>query len=151
MLSPVPELRDSTRLHESNYIDDCTFHQFATYIHSVRDPVHNRLTLVGDLVCLMLIIVRIISQWFGTRWAFIFWSPDPLNVWICELLMYSIQYVDNCLRFLLSVVLIDRQRLIDWLIDFFAYIMLTYSTELYRDSHYFHTFIHELHFIQFYF
>ncbi|XP_056423181.1 anaphase-promoting complex subunit 1 [Hyla sarda] len=45
MLSPVPELRDSTRLHESNYIDDCTFHQFGTYIHSVRDPVHNRLTL----------------------------------------------------------------------------------------------------------
>ncbi|XP_075719012.1 anaphase-promoting complex subunit 1 [Rhinoderma darwinii] len=45
MLSPVPELRDSSRIHESNYIDDCTFHQFGTYIHSVRDPVHNRLTL----------------------------------------------------------------------------------------------------------
>ncbi|KAG9468650.1 hypothetical protein GDO78_022271 [Eleutherodactylus coqui] len=45
MLSPVPELRDSSRLHESNYIDDCTFNQFGTYIHSVRDPVHNRLTL----------------------------------------------------------------------------------------------------------
>uniref|UniRef100_F7E2X8 Anaphase-promoting complex subunit 1 n=1 Tax=Xenopus tropicalis TaxID=8364 RepID=F7E2X8_XENTR len=45
MLSPVPELRDSTRLHESTYLDDCTFHQFGTYIHSVRDPVHNRLTL----------------------------------------------------------------------------------------------------------
>ncbi|KAG8444074.1 hypothetical protein GDO86_009313 [Hymenochirus boettgeri] len=45
MLSPVPELRDSTRLHESTYLDDCTFHQFGTYIQSVRDPVHNRLTL----------------------------------------------------------------------------------------------------------
>ncbi|XP_068088385.1 anaphase-promoting complex subunit 1 isoform X1 [Hyperolius riggenbachi] len=43
--SPVPELRDSTRLHESNYLDDCTFLQFGTYIHSVRDPVYNRLTL----------------------------------------------------------------------------------------------------------
>ncbi|XP_073484146.1 anaphase-promoting complex subunit 1 [Aquarana catesbeiana] len=45
LLSPVPELRDSSRLHESNYLDDCTFHQFGMYIHSVRDPVHNRLTL----------------------------------------------------------------------------------------------------------
>ncbi|XP_063774168.1 anaphase-promoting complex subunit 1 isoform X1 [Pseudophryne corroboree] len=45
MLSPVPELRDSNRVNESNYLDDCTFHQFGTYIHSVRDPVHNRLTL----------------------------------------------------------------------------------------------------------
>ncbi|XP_053314793.1 anaphase-promoting complex subunit 1 [Spea bombifrons] len=45
MLSPVAELRDSTRLHESNYIDDCTFHQYGTYIQGVRDPVHNRVTL----------------------------------------------------------------------------------------------------------
>ncbi|XP_073401268.1 anaphase-promoting complex subunit 1-like isoform X2 [Dendrobates tinctorius] len=45
MPSPVPELRDSGRIHESNYIDDCSFHQFGIYIHSVRDPVHNRLTL----------------------------------------------------------------------------------------------------------
>ncbi|XP_075452467.1 anaphase-promoting complex subunit 1 [Ascaphus truei] len=45
LLSPVAELRDSSRLHESSYLDDCTFHQFGTYIHSVRDPVHNRVTL----------------------------------------------------------------------------------------------------------
>ncbi|KAM4771923.1 anaphase-promoting complex subunit 1 [Rhinophrynus dorsalis] len=45
LLSPVPELRDSTRLHESTYLDDCTFNQCGTYIHSVRDPVHNRVTL----------------------------------------------------------------------------------------------------------
>ncbi|KAM8947728.1 anaphase-promoting complex subunit 1 isoform 2-T2 [Pelodytes ibericus] len=45
LLSPVPELRDSNRIHESTYLDDCTFHQFGTYIHAVRDPVHNRVTL----------------------------------------------------------------------------------------------------------
>ncbi|XP_063299741.1 anaphase-promoting complex subunit 1 isoform X2 [Pelobates fuscus] len=45
ILSPVPELRDSTRLHESTYLDDCTFHSIGTYIHAVRDPVHNRVTL----------------------------------------------------------------------------------------------------------
>ncbi|KAM4693876.1 anaphase-promoting complex subunit 1 [Discoglossus pictus] len=45
LLSPVPELRDSNRLHESIYLDDCTFHQFGTYIQTVRDPVHNRVTL----------------------------------------------------------------------------------------------------------
>ncbi|XP_078504893.1 anaphase-promoting complex subunit 1 [Lissotriton helveticus] len=45
LLSPVPELRDSSRLHESSYIDDCTFYQPGTYIHSVRDPVHNRVTM----------------------------------------------------------------------------------------------------------
>uniref|UniRef100_A0A8C5QUZ9 Anaphase-promoting complex subunit 1 n=1 Tax=Leptobrachium leishanense TaxID=445787 RepID=A0A8C5QUZ9_9ANUR len=46
VLSPVPEHRDSARLHDSTYLDDCTFHQFGTYINAVRDPVHNRLTLV---------------------------------------------------------------------------------------------------------
>ncbi|XP_019371655.1 PREDICTED: anaphase-promoting complex subunit 1 isoform X1 [Gavialis gangeticus] len=45
LLSPVPELRDSSKLHESSYIDDCTFQQLGTFIHSVRDPVHNRVTL----------------------------------------------------------------------------------------------------------
>ncbi|XP_015271620.1 PREDICTED: anaphase-promoting complex subunit 1 [Gekko japonicus] len=45
MLSPVPELRDSSKLQDSSYIDDCTFQQLATFIHSVRDPVQNRVTL----------------------------------------------------------------------------------------------------------
>ncbi|EMP36562.1 Anaphase-promoting complex subunit 1 [Chelonia mydas] len=45
LLSPVPELRDSSKLHDSSYIDDCTFQQLGTFIHSVRDPVHNRVTL----------------------------------------------------------------------------------------------------------
>ncbi|XP_036606766.1 anaphase-promoting complex subunit 1 [Trichosurus vulpecula] len=45
LLSPVPELRDSSKLHDSPYIDDCTFQQLGSYIHSVRDPVHNRVTL----------------------------------------------------------------------------------------------------------
>ncbi|XP_053169492.1 anaphase-promoting complex subunit 1 isoform X1 [Hemicordylus capensis] len=45
VLSPVPELRDSFKLQDSSYIDDCTFQQLATFVHSVRDPVHNRVTL----------------------------------------------------------------------------------------------------------
>nr|XP_020664001.1 anaphase-promoting complex subunit 1 [Pogona vitticeps] len=45
VLSPVPELRDSSKLQDSSYIDDCTFQQLATFVHSVRDPVHNRVTL----------------------------------------------------------------------------------------------------------
>ncbi|KAJ7341215.1 hypothetical protein JRQ81_005067 [Phrynocephalus forsythii] len=45
MLSPVPELRDSSKLQDSSYIDDCTFQQLATFVHSVRDSVHNRVTL----------------------------------------------------------------------------------------------------------
>ncbi|KAB1256698.1 Anaphase-promoting complex subunit 1 [Camelus dromedarius] len=45
LLSPVPELRDSSKLHESLCNEDCTFQQLGTYIHSIRDPVHNRVTL----------------------------------------------------------------------------------------------------------
>ncbi|XP_062934232.1 anaphase-promoting complex subunit 1 isoform X4 [Cynocephalus volans] len=45
LLSPVPELRDSSKLHDSLYNEDCTFQQLGTYIHSIRDPVHNRVTL----------------------------------------------------------------------------------------------------------
>lgn len=45
LLSPVPELRDSSKLNDSLYNEDCTFQQLGTYIHSVRDPVHNRVTL----------------------------------------------------------------------------------------------------------
>ncbi|XP_059501188.1 anaphase-promoting complex subunit 1 isoform X1 [Stegostoma tigrinum] len=50
--SPVPELNDSTKIQDS-YMDDCTFHQIGTYIHSLRDPVQNRVTLEmsnGNLV-----------------------------------------------------------------------------------------------------
>lgn len=47
MLSPVPELRDSSKLQDSSYIDDCTFQQLSTFVHAVRDPVHNRVTLVS--------------------------------------------------------------------------------------------------------
>uniref|UniRef100_A0A8B9SCS9 Anaphase promoting complex subunit 1 n=1 Tax=Apteryx owenii TaxID=8824 RepID=A0A8B9SCS9_APTOW len=45
LLSPVPELRDSSKLHDSSYIEDCTFQQLGTFIHALRDPVHNRVTL----------------------------------------------------------------------------------------------------------
>ncbi|XP_026535928.1 anaphase-promoting complex subunit 1 [Notechis scutatus] len=45
VLSPVPELRDSSKLQDSSYIDDYTFQQLSTFIHSVRDPVQNRVTL----------------------------------------------------------------------------------------------------------
>ncbi|RMC08037.1 hypothetical protein DUI87_15509 [Hirundo rustica rustica] len=42
LLSPVPELRDSSKLHDSPYIEDCTFQQLGTFIQALRDPVHNR-------------------------------------------------------------------------------------------------------------
>ncbi|KAK2520245.1 Anapc1 [Columba guinea] len=45
LLSPVPELRDSAKLHDSTYVEDCTFQQLGTFIHGLRDPVHNRVTL----------------------------------------------------------------------------------------------------------
>uniref|UniRef100_A0A452FKB4 Anaphase-promoting complex subunit 1 n=1 Tax=Capra hircus TaxID=9925 RepID=A0A452FKB4_CAPHI len=45
LVSPVPELRDSSKLHDSLCAEDCTFQQLGTYIHSVRDPVRNRVTL----------------------------------------------------------------------------------------------------------
>uniref|UniRef100_A0A8C0FJZ4 Anaphase-promoting complex subunit 1 n=1 Tax=Bubo bubo TaxID=30461 RepID=A0A8C0FJZ4_BUBBB len=45
LLSPVPELRDSAKLHDSTYVEDCTFQQLGTFIHALRDPVHNRITL----------------------------------------------------------------------------------------------------------
>ncbi|KAJ7425785.1 anaphase promoting complex subunit 1 [Willisornis vidua] len=45
LLSPVPELRDSSKLHDSPYVEDCTFQQLGTFIHALRDPVHNRVTL----------------------------------------------------------------------------------------------------------
>ncbi|XP_042188990.1 anaphase-promoting complex subunit 1 [Callorhinchus milii] len=44
-LSPVPELIDCTKIHDSLYMEDCTFQQIGTYIHSLRDPVQNRVTL----------------------------------------------------------------------------------------------------------
>ncbi|RXM27211.1 Anaphase-promoting complex subunit 1 [Acipenser ruthenus] len=45
MLSPVPELRGSTKFNESSLIEDCTVQPFGTYVHAMRDPVHNRVTL----------------------------------------------------------------------------------------------------------
>ncbi|XP_073096980.1 anaphase-promoting complex subunit 1 isoform X3 [Manis javanica] len=45
LLSPVPELRDSSKIHDSLYNEECTFQQLGTYIHSIRDPVRNRVTL----------------------------------------------------------------------------------------------------------
>uniref|UniRef100_A0A8D2NR13 Anaphase-promoting complex subunit 1 n=1 Tax=Zosterops lateralis melanops TaxID=1220523 RepID=A0A8D2NR13_ZOSLA len=45
LLSPVPELRDSSKIHDSPYVDDCTFQQLGTFIQALRDPVHNRVTL----------------------------------------------------------------------------------------------------------
>ncbi|OXB74308.1 UNVERIFIED_CONTAM: hypothetical protein H355_006837 [Colinus virginianus] len=42
LLSPVPELRDSSKLHDLTYVEDCTFQQHGTFIHALRDPVHNR-------------------------------------------------------------------------------------------------------------
>ncbi|MBN3295003.1 APC1 protein, partial [Amia calva] len=45
MLSPVPELRGASKHHESSLLEDCTFQQIGTYIHSLRDAVHNRVTL----------------------------------------------------------------------------------------------------------
>uniref|UniRef100_A0A8C4RIV1 Anaphase-promoting complex subunit 1 n=1 Tax=Erpetoichthys calabaricus TaxID=27687 RepID=A0A8C4RIV1_ERPCA len=45
MPSPVTELRSSSRLNETSLIEECTFQPVGTYIHSLRDSVHNRVTL----------------------------------------------------------------------------------------------------------
>ncbi|XP_069035969.1 anaphase-promoting complex subunit 1 [Lepisosteus oculatus] len=45
MLSPVSELRGSPKHHESSLLDDTAFQQIGAYIHSLRDPVRNRVTL----------------------------------------------------------------------------------------------------------
>ncbi|XP_036402941.1 anaphase-promoting complex subunit 1 [Megalops cyprinoides] len=45
MPSPVSELRGSTKHHESSWLEDCTFQSAMPYIHALRDPVHNRVTL----------------------------------------------------------------------------------------------------------
>ncbi|XP_070834048.1 anaphase-promoting complex subunit 1 isoform X1 [Chaetodon trifascialis] len=46
MPSPVTELRGpNIKYHEASFLDDCTFQQATPYIHALRDPVCNRVTL----------------------------------------------------------------------------------------------------------
>ncbi|XP_035256642.1 anaphase-promoting complex subunit 1 isoform X2 [Anguilla anguilla] len=46
MPSPVLELRSSMKHHESSsWLEDCTFQHTVPYVHTLRDPVHNRVTL----------------------------------------------------------------------------------------------------------
>lgn len=48
MPSPVSELRGpNIKYHEASFLEDCTFQQVTPYIHALRDPVCNRVTLVG--------------------------------------------------------------------------------------------------------
>lgn len=37
--------------HEASFLEDYTFQQAMPYIHALRDPVCNRVTLVGWFVC----------------------------------------------------------------------------------------------------
>uniref|UniRef100_A0A8C0L536 Anaphase-promoting complex subunit 1 n=1 Tax=Canis lupus dingo TaxID=286419 RepID=A0A8C0L536_CANLU len=76
LFSPVPELRDSSKLHDSLYNEDCTFQQLGTYIHSIRDPVCNRVTLVIQ-TCLQAIkfilpkeiAVQMLVKWYSVHSA----------------------------------------------------------------------------------
>ncbi|XP_041803521.1 anaphase-promoting complex subunit 1 isoform X1 [Chelmon rostratus] len=46
MPSPVSELRGpNIKYHEASFLEDCTFQQVTPYIHALRDPVCNRVTL----------------------------------------------------------------------------------------------------------
>lgn len=52
MPSPVSELRGpNIKHHEASFLEDYTFQQATPYIHALRDPVCNRVTLVGVCVC----------------------------------------------------------------------------------------------------
>uniref|UniRef100_A0A673J159 Anaphase-promoting complex subunit 1-like n=1 Tax=Sinocyclocheilus rhinocerous TaxID=307959 RepID=A0A673J159_9TELE len=45
MPSPVLEVRSATQHHESSWLEDSSFQQAAPHIHTLRDPVSNRVTL----------------------------------------------------------------------------------------------------------
>uniref|UniRef100_A0A671SPY4 Anaphase-promoting complex subunit 1-like n=1 Tax=Sinocyclocheilus anshuiensis TaxID=1608454 RepID=A0A671SPY4_9TELE len=45
MPSPVLEVRSTTQHHESSWLEDSSFQQAAPHIHTLRDPVSNRVTL----------------------------------------------------------------------------------------------------------
>lgn len=48
MPSPVSERRGGNiKHHEGSFLEDYTFQQTTPYIHALRDPVCNRVTLVG--------------------------------------------------------------------------------------------------------
>uniref|UniRef100_A0AAQ6AHN8 Anaphase-promoting complex subunit 1 n=1 Tax=Amphiprion ocellaris TaxID=80972 RepID=A0AAQ6AHN8_AMPOC len=52
MPSPVSELRGpNIKHHEASFLEDYAFQQATPYIHALRDPVCNRVTLVGLCVC----------------------------------------------------------------------------------------------------
>uniref|UniRef100_A0A8D3E4F7 Anaphase-promoting complex subunit 1 n=1 Tax=Scophthalmus maximus TaxID=52904 RepID=A0A8D3E4F7_SCOMX len=51
MPSPVSELRGpNIKHHEASFLEDYTFQQAVPYIHALRDPVCNRVTLVGYIL-----------------------------------------------------------------------------------------------------
>lgn len=53
MPSPVSELRGpNIKHHEGSFLEDYTFQHATPYIHALRDPVCNRVTLVSLCVCL---------------------------------------------------------------------------------------------------
>lgn len=58
MPSPVSELRGpNIKHHEGSFLEDYTFQQATPYIHALRDPVCNRVTLVGVCVCVCLCVL----------------------------------------------------------------------------------------------
>uniref|UniRef100_A0A8D3D5A7 Anaphase-promoting complex subunit 1 n=1 Tax=Scophthalmus maximus TaxID=52904 RepID=A0A8D3D5A7_SCOMX len=59
MPSPVSELRGpNIKHHEASFLEDYTFQQAVPYIHALRDPVCNRVTLVG-LVCFVYVCINL--------------------------------------------------------------------------------------------
>lgn len=47
MPSPVLEVRSAKQHHESSWLEDSSFQQAALHIHTLRDPVSNRVMLVS--------------------------------------------------------------------------------------------------------
>lgn len=65
MPSPVLELRGPTIKHyEASFLEDYTFQQTTPYIHALRDPVCNRVTLVGFLLATVVTRSGLMCSWF---------------------------------------------------------------------------------------
>uniref|UniRef100_A0A4W6EW10 Anaphase-promoting complex subunit 1 n=1 Tax=Lates calcarifer TaxID=8187 RepID=A0A4W6EW10_LATCA len=77
MPSPVSELRGpNIKHHEGSFLEDYTFQQTMPYIHALRDPVCNRVTLVGWFIlrkCLQAIrfilpkeaAMKVLVKWYN--------------------------------------------------------------------------------------
>ncbi|KAG9332862.1 hypothetical protein JZ751_014466 [Albula glossodonta] len=66
--SPVSELRGSVKHHESSWMEDCPFQHTVPYIHALRDPVHNRVTLCLQAIKFILpkeTAMKVLIKWYN--------------------------------------------------------------------------------------